>query len=338
VRIVGRHRHVDPVGWADDEPDVAPGELEHLREGLVPPRVVRRPDDLHGAVCRLQPALEGELDVGVLMRRPALGHHGQRQRIHSKVLLDLVHQRRPARPSRLKLPQEPVQQHTPKPRRAAKLLLVETLHAWPPVLRRAFAARRSTIAEADYAVCTPSSRYGSPEEILTDNGKQFTDRFGKGGEVLFDKICRKNGIAHRLTAPASPTTTGKVERFHLTLRRELLDDADPFPSLLAAQAAIDDWVRDYNAERPHQSLDRAAPVTPPQRFTAVPQAQRELLPLWLPPAVMPVADPEPAPSDSDTGQPAPAGWDVIALITAQDRRIRDEDYQRFIQGMEGDHR
>ena len=45
---------------------------------------------------------------------------------------------------------------------------------------------------------------------MTDNGKQFTDRFGKGGEVLFDKICRTNAITHRLTQPASPTTTGKV--------------------------------------------------------------------------------------------------------------------------------
>ena len=32
------------------------------------------------------------------------------------------------------------------------------------------------------------SRLGVPEEILTDNGKQFTDRFGNGEEVLFDKI------------------------------------------------------------------------------------------------------------------------------------------------------
>ena len=97
-------------------------------------------------------------------------------------------------------------------------------------------------------------RYGAPEEVLTDNGKQFTDRFGRGGEVLFDKICRRNAITHRLTAPRSPTTTGKIERFHLTLRRELLDDARPFESVLAAQAAVDDWVRDYNADRPHQSL------------------------------------------------------------------------------------
>jgi transposase InsO family protein len=35
------------------------------------------------------------------------------------------------------------------------------------------------------------ARYGVPEEVLTDNGKQFTDRFGRGGEVLFDKICRR---------------------------------------------------------------------------------------------------------------------------------------------------
>jgi hypothetical protein len=45
-------------------------------------------------------------------------------------------------------------------------------------------------------------RHGVPEEVLTDNGKQFTDRFGRGGEVLFDKICRRNAIAHRLTGVA----------------------------------------------------------------------------------------------------------------------------------------
>jgi transposase InsO family protein len=116
------------------------------------------------------------------------------------------------------------------------------------------------------AVCLAFSqalaRFGVPEEVLTDNGKQFTDRFGRGGEVLFDKICRRNAIAHRLTQPRSPTTTGKIERFHQTLRRELLDDARPFTGLLEAQTAIDDWVREYNATRPHQALETRAPVTP----------------------------------------------------------------------------
>lgn len=57
--------------------------------------------------------------------------------------------------------------------------------------------------------------HGVPEEILTDNGKVFTGRFNKPPvEVLFDRVCRENGITHRLTQPRSPTTTGKVERFH----------------------------------------------------------------------------------------------------------------------------
>lgn len=57
--------------------------------------------------------------------------------------------------------------------------------------------------------------------MLSDNGEQFTDRFGKGGEVLFDRICRDNGITHRLTQPRHPTT-GTIERFHGSLRGELL--------------------------------------------------------------------------------------------------------------------
>src|SRR4051794_26712274 len=134
-------------------------------------------------------------------------------------------------------------------------------------------------------------RYGAPEEVLTDNGKQFTDRFGRGGEVLFDRICRRNGIAHRLTRPSSPTTTGKIERFHQTLRRELLDDARPFTSLLEAQAALDAWVRDYNASRPHQALETNAPVTPSERFAPAPPEQRELLGLWLPGALSVVGEP-----------------------------------------------
>ena len=134
-------------------------------------------------------------------------------------------------------------------------------------------------------------RYGVPEEVLTDNGKQFTDRFGRGGEGLFDKICRRNGIAHRLTQPSSPTTTGKIERFHQTLERELLDDARPFTSVLEAQAVLDDWVREYNASRPHQALETRAPVTPSERFQEVPAEQRELVPLWLPGALSAVAEP-----------------------------------------------
>lgn len=129
-------------------------------------------------------------------------------------------------------------------------------------------------------------RFGVPEEINTDNGKQFTDRFGRhgarNGEVLFDKICRKNGITHRLTAPASPNQNGKVERFHGTFRPDFLDVAGPFTSVAEAQVAVDAWVAHYNADRPHQALDEKVPVTPADRFAPVPAAERELVSLWLP--------------------------------------------------------
>jgi hypothetical protein len=82
--------------------------------------------------------------------------------------------------------------------------------------------------------------------------------------VLFDRICRENGITHRLTAPRSPTTTGKIERFHKTLRAELLDGLR-FDSLAQAQQVIDLWVADYNTSRPHQALGMA---TPAERFHA----------------------------------------------------------------------
>src|SRR5262245_62672153 len=128
--------------------------------------------------------------------------------------------------------------------------------------------------------------FGVPGEVLTDNGKQFTDRFGKGGEVLFDRICRDNGIIHRLTQPRHPTTTGKIERFHGSLRRELLDDAVPFTDLAAAQIAVDAWRQHYNTARPHQALSMASPA---ERFHDAKGSEAErLLPLRLPAILSPV--------------------------------------------------
>jgi hypothetical protein len=166
-------------------------------------------------------------------------------------------------------------------------------------------------------------RYGIPEEILTDNGKQFTDRFGRGGEVLFDRICRENAITHRLTQPASPTTTGKVERFHQTLRRELLNDRGPFPDVLAVQAAIDTWVTDYNCDRPHQGIGDAYPAT---RF-ATGQTERAAataavdagLPLRVPAILTPALEPARDPAAEPAAEP------VAELAAAQEDGAVRED-------------
>ncbi len=102
--------------------------------------------------------------------------------------------------------------------------------------------------------------YGIPGQILTDNGKVFTGRFNKPPvEVLFDRVCRENGIEHLLTQPRSPTTTGKVERFHRAIRTEFRTDR-VFADLAHAQAELDEWVLDYNTRRPHQALEMTTPV------------------------------------------------------------------------------
>src|SRR5216684_4326690 len=107
--------------------------------------------------------------------------------------------------------------------------------------------------ERTQAVCDGFSSalqtYGLPAQVLTDNGKVFTGRFAQPPvEVLFDRICRENGVDHILTQPRSPTTTGKIERFHKTLRIEF-NTRQVFRNLKTAQEALDEWVTFYNTQR-----------------------------------------------------------------------------------------
>jgi len=116
--------------------------------------------------------------------------------------------------------------------------------------------------------------HGVPQQVLTDNGKVFTGRFAQPPvEVLFDRICRENGVDHILTQPGSPTTTGKIERFHRTLRIEF-NTRQEFRNLKTAQEALDEWVSYYNTQRPHQAL---GDVTPESRFRARGEQHRDPL-------------------------------------------------------------
>ena len=160
------------------------------------------------------------------------------------------------------------------------------------------------------ALAQALGRFGIPDELLTDNGKQFTARFGRGGEVLFDRICRENGITHRLTRPSSPTTTGKVERFHQTLRRELLNDHGPFTSIEHAQQALDAFVTDYNHARPHQALNMDRPA---DRFQP---RDDEQLPLRLPPSLQALPDPADSQPEPEAEEPGTAAGPVVVVDPA----------------------
>ena len=194
--------------------------------------------------------------------------------------------------------------------REAKVVTAVDDHSRYCVIARV--VERATGRAVCLALAEALVRFGVPEEINTDNGKQFTDRFGRhgtrNGEVLSGKICRENGITHRLTAPASPNQNGKVGRFHGTFRPDFLDIAGPFTSVPEAQAAVDAWVGHYNADRPHQALDEKVPVTPADRFAPVPAAQRDLVALWLPPALDSASAPgSQAPGADGSAVPAAGG-------------------------------
>jgi Integrase core domain len=128
--------------------------------------------------------------------------------------------------------------------------------------------RRATAGPVCDALAAALRRHGVPEQILTDNGKVFTAkvftaRFGLGpGPVRFDRICTENGIGHLLTAPYSPTTTGKVERLHKTMRAEFFRRHErEYVTIAELQAAaLDGWIVHYNTERPHQSLGMCPPA------------------------------------------------------------------------------
>jgi transposase InsO family protein len=165
--------------------------------------------------------------------------------------------------------------------------------------------RRATGRAVCLAFPAALLEFGVPEEVLTANGKQFTARFGNGGEVMFDRICGENGIVHRLTQPATPTTTGKVERFHQTLRRELLNDVPVWPDIDTVQAAIDAFRHDYNADRPHQSLDMAFPG---DRFRPTDPGA---VPVKLPASLTITTEPPAAPMPVMVAPPPVLAWSGV---------------------------
>lgn len=102
-------------------------------------------------------------------------------------------------------------------------------------------------------------RYGLPEVIITDNGSPWGDGPGSPFTPLGVWLIEQ-GVRISHSRPYHPQTMGKDERFHRSLKAEVLADA-PFADLAAATRAFDRWRGVYNTQRPHEALDLAVPAS-----------------------------------------------------------------------------
>lgn len=113
-----------------------------------------------------------------------------------------------------------------------------------------------------YAECQPLlerafREYGLPQIIRSDNGSPFAST-GITGLTALSVWWIKLGIRHERIDPGHPQQNGRHERFHLTL----LEAMWPPPPTQAAQARrFAAFVRDYNEERPHESLGQRPPAS-----------------------------------------------------------------------------
>jgi transposase InsO family protein len=117
------------------------------------------------------------------------------------------------------------------------------------------------------------TRYGLPRRILSDNGSCWSPN-GNGGLSALEVWLLQLGITVSHGRPYHPQTQGKVERFHRTLKAEVVSGA-PFADLARCQVAFDRWRVHYNTERPHDALELAVPSS---RYVLSPRAYPRALP------------------------------------------------------------
>lgn len=99
--------------------------------------------------------------------------------------------------------------------------------------------------------------YGLPNAILCDNGKPWGD--SAGGYTFFDVWMMQMNILPLHGRPLHPQTQGKEERYHRTLKEDVIARI-PIRDLLHAQEEFDKFRYCYNYERPHESLRLDVPA------------------------------------------------------------------------------
>ena len=112
--------------------------------------------------------------------------------------------------------------------------------------------------------------YGVPKEMLTDNGRQYTNW---RGSTRFEKELVKDRVKHIRSRPHHPMTLGKIERFWQSILSEFLQRAQ-FTSYEDAESRIAFWVKYYNYKRPHQGIGGLCPA---DRFFEIDAALKKTL-------------------------------------------------------------
>jgi transposase InsO family protein len=103
-------------------------------------------------------------------------------------------------------------------------------------------------------------RYGLPRRMLTDNGSPWGTAGEPMGYTPLSVWLLDLGVAVSHGRPYHPQTQGKDERFHRSLKAEVLANA-PLVDLPQAQRAFDRWREVYNTRRPHEALAMATPAS-----------------------------------------------------------------------------
>lgn len=100
---------------------------------------------------------------------------------------------------------------------------------------------------------------GLPAAIRSDNGVPFASPNGLYNLSKLSVFWLRLGIAIERIAPGKPQQNARHERMHLTLKQETTRPARA--NHLQQQARFDDFVREFNTERPHEGLGMATPAT-----------------------------------------------------------------------------
>ena len=110
-----------------------------------------------------------------------------------------------------------------------------------------------------HRLTTVFRRYGLPLAMLMDNGSPWGDS-AEQPFTVFNAWLMRLGIRVCHGRPFHPQTQGKDERFHRSLKAEVLNGKS-FRDLRACQRAFDAWRPIYNCERPHEALGLKPPST-----------------------------------------------------------------------------